>query len=215
MSGDHFNTEEEILDRILSESKKEPILLHKEIEVLCPACSLKSMEVEEYLYEVPYFNTIIISVGKCSSCGYKFRDVRVAEVSKPRKILIRVTGERELRMLVAKSPISSVLIKELGASMIPGPASIGFITTVEGLVDRFVEVASHACSDADIASKSECEEVLKRLKDIKDGKFKATIVICDYDGLTRIAGEGYINEVELDRECEELKPEWLKTVTSS
>ncbi|MCE4611537.1 MAG: ZPR1 zinc finger domain-containing protein [Desulfurococcales archaeon] len=213
MSTNNSNKEKEILDKLISESKREPVLLHRETDVLCPACGSKSMEVNEYLYDVPYFNTIIISVGKCKSCGYSFRDVRVAEVLKPRKILIKVSGERELRLLIAKSPMSSILIKELGASMTPGPASVGFITTVEGLIERFIEVASHVCKNLDEASKSECYDTLEKLKMIKDGRFNATIIICDYDGLTRIAGEGLISEVELDYECEELKPEWLKSAT--
>jgi zinc finger protein len=201
----------DIVDKLLSEAGREPLLLHRDESVLCPACNSRAMTVEEYLYEVPYFGKIILSTGRCSSCGYSFKDVRVAEALNPRKIVVEVRGDRELRMLVAKSPLSSVLVKEVGASMVPGPASVGFITTVEGLIERFVEVAESACRKVENPDdRAKCEDSLEKLRRAKEGEMPVTIVICDYDGLSRVVGEGDVREEPMDEVCEALKPEWLK-----
>ncbi len=209
-SKSNFN---DVVEKLIGEAGKEPLLLHREESVVCPACGSASMTVEEYLYEVPYFEKIILSVGRCSTCGYHFRDVRVAEALNPRKLVVDISGEDALRMLVAKSPFSSVLVRELNVSMIPGPASIGFITTVEGLIERFIEVTSHACKDVeDEKSRASCEDTLNKLKLLKDGKIRATLVICDYDGMSRIVDGRGVSEQELDQECEALKPDWIPSL---
>ncbi len=72
----------------------------------------------------------------CTKCGYRGVDVFPERAHEPRRIEFRVRGPEDLNVLVARSSTATVRIPELGAMIEPGPASQGFITTVEGILVR-------------------------------------------------------------------------------
>lgn len=185
---------------------KEPILLY-EGTVSCPVCGKRTLKLREYLYEVPYFGRIIISTGKCSNCNYTYRDVRLAETTKPKKIVVPVEGERSLRWLLVKSAYAYLSIPEVGYEMIPGPASHGLISTVEGVLHRFMEALEVACKDRWNVDKS-CRDNKKWLEEAINGRRRFTLVICDYEGASKVVGDKVI-ETQLDQECLRKKPEWM------
>ena len=192
--------EVDALRELLRKSTKEPILLVEE-DVVCPACGKPSLHVREYLYEVPYFGEIVIGEGKCSNCGYKYSDVRVAEASEPKKIVVRVNGERQLRYLLVKSATAAVYIPERGYEMVPGPAGTGFITTVEGILHRFLEALSVACRGRE--GDPVCAENKRWLERAIEGLERFTLVICDYEGTSRVVGVDVVEE-PVDDICERL-----------
>lgn len=184
---------------------KEPILLYKG-RVSCPVCGKKSLELSEYLYEVPYFDKILLSTGKCTNCGFTYRDVRLAEATAPKKVYVRVKGERELRYLLVKSSYAYLSIPEKGYEMIPGPASQGFISTVEGILHRFIEALNTACKGR--RDDPGCIKNKQWLNRAIEGREEFTLVICDYEGTSKIIGEGVFEE-PLDKFCKDKKPEWM------
>jgi len=192
--------------RLIEESGREPVLLY-EGTVRCPACGAQSLRLREYLYEIPYFGRILIATGKCDNCGFAFKDVRLAEATKPKKITVRVEGDRELRYLLVKSAHAYLTILERNYELIPGPASTGFITTVEGVLHRFLEALELACKGRE--EDPECKENYEWLKRAIEGKEKFTLVICDYDGTSKVIGENVVEE-PIDDFCLEKKPEWLE-----
>lgn len=205
MSGEKDTSIEEMLGAVGASG---PQLLSDEI-LVCPVCGRRTFRVKSYLYEVSYFGKLLITTGECSSCGYKFRDIRLAEASEPRKITVRVEGERQLRYLLVKSAASAVLIPERGYEMIPGPASMGFITTVEGILHRFREVLEVACKGGD-ADEELCDAERRWIDRAIDGEERFTLVICDYEGGSAVKGEPeYVIEEPLDKLCLDKKPEWL------
>jgi len=199
---------EDLRDILGSLEARAPRLLLSETGV-CPVCGRKTFDIRVYMYEVSYFGKLLITTGTCRSCGYKYRDVRLAEATEPKRIEVRVEGERQLRYLLVKSASSSVYIPERGYEMIPGPASMGFISTVEGILHRFREVLNVACSGED-ADQELCTQEREWIERAIEGKEKFTLVICDYEGGSAVKGEpGYVTERELDEECMKRKPEWL------
>jgi len=192
------------LERILGGQVPEPVLLYSG-KTRCPVCGRETLEVKEYLYEVPYFGRILIATGKCSNCGFSYRDVRLAETTKPKKIVVKVNGEKELRYLLVKSAYAYLYIPEVGYEMVPGPASTGFISTVEGVLHRFKEALDIACKEGG----EDCERHYKWLEEAIEGKRPFTLVICDYEGASKVIGDNVV-ETELDEECLKKKPEWLE-----
>ncbi len=158
----------------------------REERVRCPLCGKNTLVVTDYLYEVPYVGKVILSVGRCSSCGYSFRDIRTYEAREPGKIVYRVESEDDVNTLLVKSASASVIIPELGLSMTPGPASEGFVTTIEGLLDRFLEALQLACKD-ESADKEKCREMEEKIKAAKAGRLRFTVVIVDPEGVSTIA----------------------------
>ncbi len=196
---------EDLIENIIKRAKEEPKLIFQE-RARCPVCGSHTLIIKEYIYNIPYFSKIVLSEGRCERCGYRFVDVRALNASRPKKIVIKVNGERELRYLLVKSATSAVLIEERGYEMIPGPASTGFITTVEGILYRFLDAAETACKGRE--EERGCKDNITWLKRAIDGLEKFTLVICDYEGTSLIRGE--FEEQPLDEECEKLRNKSLK-----
>jgi zinc finger protein len=175
---------------------------------ICPICGKRTLRLSVYRYEVPYFGGILLSSGQCSNCGYKYRDIRLAEARAPRKIEVHVRGERQLRYLLVKAASSSIYIPERRYEMIPGPASTGFITTVEGILHRFQDVLEGLCKSS--SDRNPCERERKWLKRAIEGLERFTLVLCDYEGGSTVKGDpDSVVFLPLDRECIEKKPTWL------
>ncbi|MCE4605130.1 MAG: ZPR1 zinc finger domain-containing protein [Desulfurococcales archaeon] len=164
----------------------------------CIACGRPGLEIVEYLYEVPYFGKVILGRGRCRYCGYRYSDVRIAEASSPKKIVVRVEGEKQLRYLLVKSAMATVYIRERGYAMTPGPASTGFITTVEGILYRFQEAIAAACRGRE--EKEPCRSHIEWIRSAIEGRSRFTLVICDPEGTSKAHGSE-VEETIIDEEC--------------
>ena len=187
---------EDLTERLASQAFEEPKLLFRE-KVRCPSCGNMALVLETYLYKVPYFGDIVIDRGACSECGFKYRDVRVAEAGSPKKIVVKVRGEQELRYLVVKPSNASILIPERGYESVPGPYSPGYITTVEGILNGFLEALKIVCGDL---NEGRCKEHATWLSRAIEGLESFTLIICDYEGAGRIIGDRVVVE-DLDETC--------------
>lgn len=164
-------------------------------EMKCPVCGEK-FTVTDYLYEVPFFDKIIISSGVCSNCGYKWRDVRLIEFGKPIRIKYRVDEPRDLNALIVKSASATVRILELDLELKPGYFAQGYITTVEGLLLDFYEKAKFLCSEDQ--SNPECVEKLKLIEKAMNVEFSYTVEITDPLGASKIVSEkAIVEEIDL------------------
>ncbi|MEM0347328.1 MAG: ZPR1 zinc finger domain-containing protein [Zestosphaera sp.] len=148
----------------------------------CPVCGSEKLEVSAYVYEVPYFNKIIIEVWKCSNCGYKRSDVSTLEHEGEVKIVFPVREARDLNALVIKSSTASIEIPELGVEIFPGPAAQGYITTVEGLLERILENTPTECFE----ESNQCNEFVNRIKKAMNGEISFTIILTDPYGRSAI-----------------------------
>ena len=169
----------------------------------CPVCGRETLRVEEYIYEVPLIGKVVLTTGRCSSCGYRYSDARLAEAREPGKVVYRVEKPEDLNALVVVSSSATVLIPELGLESKPGPAAQGYITTVEGVLDRFLEALEAACSDPG-ADRRACEEARKRITEAKEGRRPFTLVIVDPEGVSAVASEKARREPVSKEELREL-----------
>jgi zinc finger protein len=180
----------------------EPVKIN-EMTVECPVCRRPTLKVEDYLYDMPLVGKVILTVGKCSNCGYRFTDVRLAEAQGPRKIVFKVEKPEDVNVLVVKASTAAVIIPELNLKMIPGPAATGFISTVEGVLERFLEALEAACSSPD-ADKEACRRAREMITAAKEGKIKYTLVIVDPEGVSAILSDKAIVERISSEEAEKL-----------
>ncbi|MEM0340471.1 MAG: ZPR1 zinc finger domain-containing protein [Acidilobaceae archaeon] len=166
----------------------------------CPICGEEKLQTDVYVYEVPYFGKILISTSICEGCGYTNKNVSTAEELQPKKIVLEVSEEQKLRYLVVKSSRAALKIREKGLQFIPTAYTPGLITTVEGLVYLFEEPINVACKNVE---KNGCNELKEWLRKVANGEERFTLVLCDFDGGSKVIGEGVI-EKEIDEECIEL-----------
>ena len=104
--------------------------------MICPVCK-KPLEitVKEQASFVGGNLTLVSMV--CGNCSFRSFDIIPSESGNPSRITFHVKSEQDLNVLVARGASASILIPEIGASIKPGTASPGFITTIEGVLQKF------------------------------------------------------------------------------
>jgi len=160
------------------------VLLGEEV-IECLNCGEKEFRVTIYIYEVPFFRNILIETGVCSKCGFRRTDVSVADVGKPKRIILKVKSDKELNALVLKSSTALLRIPELGIEVAPGPAAPGYITTVEGILHRVLEHVPAECFEEN----SKCHGKVREIMNAAEGKKQFTLIIEDYYGRSGIKGK--------------------------
>ncbi len=174
----------------------EPVKLHEEV-TRCPACGKNTLRVQVYMYHVPLVGHVMMTVGKCSACGFTFKDVRTAEQREPQRLILRIEKPEDLNTLVVRAPSATVRIKGLleegDFEMKPGPVADGFITTVEGVLHRFLEITEYLCNEPDV-DKERCKKALQALKEAIEGKRRFILEIEDPEGVSAIASGKVVRE---------------------
>ncbi|HIQ13281.1 MAG TPA: ZPR1 zinc finger domain-containing protein [Thermoprotei archaeon] len=158
-----------------------------DLKVKCPRCN-EEYVISEYIYNIPLLGKVILSRGLCNGCGYRYNDVRAAESAGPQRIKLYIDEPEDLNILVIRAASASIYIPELGVSIEPGPASEGFITTVEGILDRVLKIMGMLYSD-DSIDKDAWMDVYNAILDAKNGGKAFTLIINDPDGISRIISD--------------------------
>ena len=175
--------------------------LLKEEVVRCPICKKEAMKISIYSYEIPLIGPVVMIVGKCKECGYKFVDIKTLERKGNQKIEFKVKEKNDLNVLLLRSSTATLQIPELQVEISPGPVSQGFLTTVEGVLNKIKDIIEFLCKDAENEKeKRECNERLKRLQEMLEGKREFMIIIKDPEGYSKIASEKAKETIKIDND---------------
>lgn len=156
----------------------------------CPVCMEKKLVLSEDTKDIPFFGKTYIFSMVCEGCGFHKSDLEAAEQKEPCKITFQVENEKDLSVRVVKSSEASVHILQLKAHMTPGPASEGFISNIEGVLDKFksiIEDQRDLSEDDD--EKTTAKNLLKKIWKVKCGDIPITVVIEDPSGNSAIISE--------------------------
>ncbi|MEM2897391.1 MAG: ZPR1 zinc finger domain-containing protein [Candidatus Bathyarchaeia archaeon] len=164
--------------------------VHKLFGIRCPLCGKDELTLNELEYNVKYFGKVILLTEICKSCGFKHSDVYPLSSKEPCLIKARIECVEDLSMKVVRSSSATIKIPEFGISVYPGPSSNGFISNVEGFLERIEEVIGFLRSTSnDSEKKKRCDELIEKIRRAKDGKIRFTIVIEDLTGNSAIISE--------------------------
>lgn len=153
----------------------------------CPVCGKNSLTLTEQDYDVPHFGKCFLMTMHCDSCHYHTSDVETEENKGPVKITIEIEKEDDLKIRVIKSSEAKVSIPQMRMSMEPGAASTGFITNIEGLLNRFKKIIeSNRDSAEDSSVRKKAKNLLKKLWKVELGEEKLKIIIEDPSGNSAI-----------------------------
>ncbi|WP_342677751.1 ZPR1 zinc finger domain-containing protein [Methanofollis sp. UBA420] len=150
----------------------------------CPICK---QEIE-YIYqteEIPYFSEILIESAVCP-CGWRMADTFILRNGQPERSEIRISGEDDLSVRVVRSSAGTIEVPELGITVNPGPASEGFITNVEGVLDRIEDALDIALKTADSEERDRAISIKAQIEAVKRGEESITLVIDDPSGNSAI-----------------------------
>ena len=157
--------------------------------VTCISCGKETLNVKDVYYNIPKFGIMVISSMLCSNCGYRVFDTTSLDTQGPARIEFKVNKSKDLYAKVIRSSTSSIRIPELGLELTPGSRAEAFVTDVEGVLDRFLEITEQLINSADIKPIDNAIAVRERIKLAMEGKVPFTIVIEDEAGNSAIVPE--------------------------
>lgn len=171
--------------------------MHKPVETRvpgpCPACNTEI----EYLYttqNIPYFSDILIISAICPACGYKFVDTQLVKHGEPARHTFAVTTSYDLDVRVIRSMSATIEIPELGIHIAPGPQCQGFVSNVEGVLDRVEEVVKGAFQWGTDEEKENAARLLADIVRVKAGTLPVTLIVEDPCGNSGIDSDRTVKE---------------------
>ena len=153
----------------------------------CPYCEREI----QYLYQtenIPYFSDILIVSARCE-CGYRHADTMVLADSEPARWELRVEEPEDLMIRVVRSASARVEIPELGVEIDPGPACEGFVSNVEGVLDRIDNVVAGVLTWAEGDERENALALRERIGWAREGRLPVTLSIEDPSGNSAIVSE--------------------------
>ncbi len=155
----------------------------------CPACNQKTLTLRELEQEIPYFGKVYIFSMTCSNCHYHKSDIEADEKKEPCKYSLEIDGKSDLNIRIVKSAEATLKIPHV-VTIESGPGSEGYITNVEGVLERVKKVIEMARDDEeDPVAKKKAKNLLKKLMKVVWGTEKIKIIIEDPTGNSAIISE--------------------------
>ena len=111
------------------------------LEIPCPMCSEEGkVRMMTHIDEIPYFGEHTQITVICHSCGWRQTDFIPADGKKPGMSRLKITKPEHISSRVVRSSSCTVRIPELDLEVNPGTASTGYVSNIEGVIDRFMDV---------------------------------------------------------------------------
>ena len=154
----------------------------------CPTCNTEI----EYLYtteNIPYFSDILIISAICPSCGYRFVDTQMLKHGEPVRYVYRTATAEDLAVRIVRSMSASIEIPELGVRIDPGATCQGFVSNIEGVLDRIVQAVGSAIIDGDADEQENARLLLEKISHVKSGELPVTIILEDPTGNSAIVSD--------------------------
>ncbi len=155
----------------------------------CPFCGENKAILREEDMDIPYFGKVFIFSMDCEACGTKKSDVESAEQKEPCRYTLEVTSADDLNIRVVKSGEATVKIPHV-ITIDPGPVSSGYVTNVEGLLQKVKEVIQGTIDvEEEDAAKKKAKNLVKKLNRAMAGQEAIKIIIEDPSGHSAIVSE--------------------------
>ncbi|MCM2324845.1 MAG: ZPR1 zinc finger domain-containing protein [Candidatus Woesearchaeota archaeon] len=154
----------------------------------CPMCHKDTLTLREMQREIPFFGVCFIFSMDCTNCDYHLADVETDKAGKPVKYTLKVESEADLSIRVIKGSHATVKVPRL-CEITPGPVSNGYVTNVEGILNRIKKVIEDQKDDEDPQVRTKAKNQLKKIQRVLWGRDPIDLVISDPTGNSAIVSE--------------------------
>lgn len=189
---------------------KEDIVYNNEIMYSdCPVCGgVKTLEITNRTDNIPYFGDILETAVSCNSCGYQSSDSISLEHNDPVRYTLKIDSTK-LSSRVAKSQTATISIPDLGLKVEPGPKSQGYVSNVEGILNRFESAVLRALKlegeETDPDVQENALNIIENLTRIKLGELSTLLILEDPFGNSVIDDDDADKELLTPEEAEKLQ----------
>ena len=181
--------------------------MESKVDAPCPQCfqdNVLTMLVMSS--EIPYFGEHTQITVVCSSCGWMHTDFIPSDGQKPGYSSLIVDGSEKCSARVVRSSSCTIRIPELDLEVAPGASSSGFVSNVEGVINRFEDAVSSIIrgNSDDVSILNESAKLLEGLSKMKHGRSHFIIELLDPKGRSQIIHEEALCRELMDHEVESL-----------
>jgi zinc finger protein len=156
----------------------------------CPICGARdTFRVNGIIDEIPYLDELMMTSANCTSCKFRHADVMCLGERPPLRYEFQIASEEDLKVRVVKSSTGTMELPELGVTVQPGPASQGYVSNVEGVLDRVEEAIKLAIKKVDVTKRRRGQAKLKKLGEARAGKRRVKLIFMDPFGHSAIVDE--------------------------
>ena len=133
------------------------------VDMPCPVCQKSgNLFMIAHVDEIPYFGEHTQVTVMCHDCGWRQTDFIPAEGKKAGCWSLKITNEKQLNSRIVRSSSCTISIPELDLQVNPGSNATGYVSNVEGVINRFLEIVRVVLRDL-IADEDKDEEDIQRL----------------------------------------------------
>ena len=155
----------------------------------CPICGANELTMTEMERDIPFFGPVAIFSMDCNACKYHKADLEALEMKDPVKYVLEINSEEDMKIRVVKSSMATIKIAHVG-SIEGGPASNGYVTNVEGILNRMKRQVEHLKETADDkAQEKKAKNIIKKLQKVIWGQEKIKLTLEDPTGNSAIISE--------------------------
>ena len=181
--------------------------MQSEVDAPCPQCEEgEALTMLAMNSEIPYFGEHTQITVLCSSCGWKHTDFIPSDGEKPGFSSLVVDNEQKMMVRVVRSSSCTIRIPELDLEVSPGGSSSGYVTNIEGVINRFENAIETIIRGDDGKEGEIAMQILERLHYAKEGKEGISVELLDPRGRSQI-----IHDEAKSRELNDAESEGLET----
>ena len=170
--------------------------MESSLEYPCPICnSQNGLILNVHTSEIPYFGEHTEMTIICNECGWRHTDFIPSEGKKPSVWSLVIDNSDLMTTRVVRSSSCTVRIVELGLEVEPGDNATGYISNVEGVLNRFSDAISMiqrgAIRDGEEGKEKveSCQELIDRISRVKKGEEPVELLLLDPNGHSQILHE--------------------------
>ena len=164
------------------------------VEIPCPVCKVEGeVAMMTHIDEIPYFGEHTQVTVLCNACGWRQTDFIPAEGKKPGASTLIISKPEHMRARVIRSSSCTVKLVELDLEVNPGSASTGYVSNVEGVIDRFMDVIIMVTrqayvDDSEMSDIKRLQEMHTTLLELKENPIPnaVTLELLDPNGHSQI-----------------------------
>ena len=186
--------------------------MESRLEQDCPICfSEGTLKMIAHSSEIPYFGEHTQITMVCEGCGWKVTDFIPADGKKPGAWSLVVNSERHMSTRVVRSSSCTIRISELGLEVSPGGSSTGYVSNIEGVLNRFEDAVGTIRRQAERDDEgteilTQCDDMIDSIDAVRKGDESVTLELLDPVGHSQILHEDAVSREIGRAEAESLDP---------
>ena len=115
--------------------------MESDVDLPCPTCQSEGcLKLLSMSSEIPYFGEHTQITISCEKCGMRQTDFIPSEERGALSFTLSIEKDEHLQARVVRGSSGTVRIPELDLEVSPGTQSTGYVSNVEGVVNRFIDI---------------------------------------------------------------------------